>query len=172
VKRVNRTNSDSYKRIAEKAQQTLETSQWRYDFTVYVNKQRESSDFGYIDKAPRFPTFQKLQDMLLDNTIPICPAVLSAETHLYLGLVASIVATAPQEHIGPTDLDEKAWAKVEHAINRLIDEKRKRSLTIALRLDYTTITTSNCEGQGTSMSAFSSIAKGNKKLVISNSIRD
>ena len=132
MKRVNRTSSGFQKQIAEKVQATSDISQWCYDFIIYVNKQRESSDFGYIDKTPQFPRFQKLQDMILDNTIRICAAVLSTKTHLYLGLVATIVATAPREHIGPTDLDEKAWARVEHEINQLIEEKPKQSLTIAL----------------------------------------
>lgn len=126
-----------------------------------MNKERESSDFGYIDKTPQFPTFEALQDLLLDNTIRICPAVLSCKTHVYLGLAATIVASAPKELIGPTDLNENAWVKVEHEINRLIQEKPKRSLTLSLRVDYTTIS----KEATVSKPAGGSIVKGNKKLV-------
>ena len=124
-----------------------------------MNKEHESSDFGYVDKTPQFPTFEALQNLLLDNTIQICPAVLSCKTHVYLGLSVTIVASAPKELICPTDLDENAWVKAEREINRLIQEKPKRSLTP--RVDYTTIS----KEATVSKPARGSIVKGNKKLV-------
>lgn len=150
----------------DKVKLVSDALRWRYDFTIYVNKERESSDFGYIDKTPQFPTFEALQDILLDNTIGICPAVLSCKTHLYLGSAATIVASTPKELIGPTDLDENTWAKVECEINRLIQEKPKRSLTLSLRVDYTTI----AKEPSVSKLAGGSIAKGNKKQVLLNPV--
>jgi len=161
VKKVKKTNITSPRPAADKVKQVADASQWRYDFTVYVNKECELSDFGYIDKAPQFPTFETLQDLLLDDTVRICPAILSSKTHLYLGLVATIVASAPKDLIGPTDLDECAWVKVEREINRLISEKPKGSLTLPLRVDYTTI----AKESGVSKRALGGITKGNKKMV-------
>jgi len=161
VKKVKKKNTTSPRPAVDKVKQVVDASQWRYDFTVYVNKECESSDFGYINKASQFPTFETLQDLLLDDTVRICPAVLSSKTHLYLSLVATIVAFAPKELIGPTDLDEHAWAKVEREINRLISEKPKWSLTLSLHVNYTTI----AKESGVSKPASEGITKGNKKMV-------
>ncbi|RPA98657.1 hypothetical protein L873DRAFT_1021439 [Choiromyces venosus 120613-1] len=138
---------------------------WRYDFAIFINKQHEASDFGYLSKSPSFPSFERLQDKLLDDTVRILPAVRSIKTYHYLGLSATIVAMTPKELIGPTDLDEGSWSKIEHEICRLVDQKLKRNLTLSLRVDYVLI---SVEGGGShdhlSSSRFTTVYKGNKKL--------
>jgi len=136
--------------------------------SIFVNKQREGSDFGYILKSPDFPSFEGLLEKLLDDTIRILPAVLSSKTHRYLGLSATIVAATPKELIGPTELDESSWLKIEHEICRLVDQKPKRNVTLSLRVDYVPIspcgTAHHCEPSGSSRSTVS-MSKGKKKMV-------
>ena len=141
---------------------------WRYDLAIFVNKQREASDFGYILKSPDFPSFKCLLEKLLEDTIRILPAVLSSKTHRYLGLSATIVAATPKELIGPTELDESSWLKIEHEICRLVDQKPKRNLTLSLRVDYVPISTgsmaNHCPSSAGSRST-GSMSKGNRKMV-------
>lgn len=138
--------------------------------SIFVNKQREGSDFGYIVKSPDFPSFEGLLEKLLDDTIRILPPVLSSKTHRYLGLSATIVAATSKELIGPTELDESSWLKIEHEICRLVDQKPKRNVTLSLRVDYASVpippggTTHHCEPSGSSRSTVS-MSKGKKKMV-------
>ena len=141
---------------------------WRYDLTIFINTQCEASDFGYISKSPEFPSLEGLMEKLLDDTIRIDPAVFSSKTDQYLGLTATIVAAAPKELIGPTELDERSWLKIEHEISRLVDQKPKRHLTLSLRVDYVPISTggtvNHCQPSASSR-LMVSVSKGNKKLV-------
>ena len=122
----------------------------------------------YISKSPEFASLEGLQEKLLDDTIRIHPAVLSSKTYQYLGLSATIVGATPKELIGPTELDESSWSKIDHEISRLVDQKPKRHLTYSLRVDYLPIaagsTVNHCPPSGSSRST-ASISKGNKKLV-------
>ncbi|KAG0131606.1 hypothetical protein HOY82DRAFT_646223 [Tuber indicum] len=150
-----------------KASTTI-ASGWRYDFSIFVNKQREATDFGYVSKSPNFHSFEIFEDKLLDNTVRILPAVLSSKTHNYPGLSGTIVAMAPKEIIGATDLDEASWTKIDHEICHLVDQKPKRNLTLSIRVDYVTISSVGLGRSGQGQYGGSGItslgSKGNKKL--------
>ncbi|KAG0123925.1 hypothetical protein HOY82DRAFT_673759 [Tuber indicum] len=128
-----------------KASTTI-SSGWRYDFSIFINKQREASDFGYVSKSPNFPSFEIFQDKLS----------------------GTIVAIAPKEVIGPTDLDEASWTKIDHEICRLVDQKPKRNLTLSICVDYVTISSGGLSRGGQGQYGGSGITslggKGNKKL--------
>ncbi|KAG0127801.1 hypothetical protein HOY82DRAFT_612927 [Tuber indicum] len=62
-------------------------------------------------------TIYGLQDLLFDKTVRICPGVPRTKTYFFLDLVTTIVAVTLKELVGPTNLDDKAWAKVECEIN-------------------------------------------------------